>query len=73
MHDIKTCPTCSSRRIRRVREDVSGEWMGRRFVARDIEFYECPVCGERIYDPDAMRKIQRSYSTRKNVPRRKAS
>jgi predicted RNA-binding Zn-ribbon protein involved in translation (DUF1610 family) len=27
-------------------------------VVPNLEFYECPDCGERIYDRDAMRKIE---------------
>jgi hypothetical protein len=26
-----------------------------------VEYYECPACGEQVYDRDAMRKIE-SYS-----------
>lgn len=56
---IKVCPTCGSRRIRRVTRDVSGMWLGKHpYIAPKVNFYECPVCGERIFDPAALRKIQ---------------
>jgi len=31
---------------------------GRSYSAPGVEFYECPDCGEQIYDPTAMRQIE---------------
>jgi predicted RNA-binding Zn-ribbon protein involved in translation (DUF1610 family) len=27
-------------------------------VVRDLEYYECPVCGEQVFDREEMRKIE---------------
>ncbi len=35
--------------------------MGQPYVVPDLEFHECPACGEQLYGPEAMRKIQ-AYS-----------
>ncbi len=58
MFKITTCPTCGSRRIRPVRKDVTEEAAGKRYTIPDLEFYECPVCGEKLYDREAMRKLE---------------
>ena len=51
------CPTCGSRRIRHVREDVTIHAGGISFVTPDVEFEDCPNCGEQIFDLAAMEKI----------------
>jgi len=58
---ITACPTCGSTEIKKVRRDWSGEYRGRSYKVPALEFYECPVCNERVYDREAMRKIE-SYS-----------
>lgn len=58
---IKICPTCGSDQIRRVLRDITREIKGQSYIVPAVEFYECPVCGERIFDREAMAKIQ-SYS-----------
>ncbi len=55
---IRQCPTCGSRRIRRVRRDLAGEFEGRVYTVPDLEFFECPACGEKVFDKAAMRKIE---------------
>lgn len=57
MLDIPICPTCGSKRIRKVRRT----WKGKRYAVPDLEFYECPACGEKLYGPEAMRQIE-AYS-----------
>jgi YgiT-type zinc finger domain-containing protein len=51
---IKTCPTCGSKRIRRVKRSVESRRGGEPFTARGIEVEECPDCGERRFGPDAL-------------------
>jgi len=58
MIKITTCPSCSSKKIRRVRRDVTREFHGQTYTVRDLEFYECPDCEEKIYDREAMRRIE---------------
>lgn len=55
---IAKCPSCDSRKIKRVTRDWAGEACGKHYVVPRLSFYECPVCGERIYDREAMRKIE---------------
>jgi YgiT-type zinc finger domain-containing protein len=56
--EIKTCPSCGSRRIEKLCRDWRGDFQGKRYVVRDLEYYECPACGERVFDREAMRKIE---------------
>jgi YgiT-type zinc finger domain-containing protein len=55
---ITLCPTCGSDKLKRVRRTVSGEYQGQAYTVPAVEFYECPACGEKIYDRQAMRQIQ---------------
>jgi YgiT-type zinc finger domain-containing protein len=56
---ITNCPSCGSSKIRKVRRNWSGRFQGRSYTVRALEFYECPACAERVYDRQAMRKIER--------------
>ncbi len=58
MFTITICPTCGSNKIMRMRRDWADEYKGIAYVVPDLEYYECPECGERVYDRDAMRKIE---------------
>ena len=58
---IKTCPTCGSNKIKRVVRDVTRKYKGQTYTVPKVEFYECPNCGEKVYDREAMLKIE-SYS-----------
>jgi YgiT-type zinc finger domain-containing protein len=58
MIDLKTCPTCGSRRIRRVRRTVTRTSRGRQYTVPQLTFHECPNCGEQIFSPEAMEKIE---------------
>jgi len=55
---ITTCPSCRSTKIKKVCRDWSGKFEGQSYTVPALEFYECPVCDEKVYDRDAMRKIQ---------------
>jgi len=58
MLQITACPSCGSTKIKKVRRDWSGEFHGQSYTVPALEFYECPDCGEKVYDRDAMRKIE---------------
>jgi YgiT-type zinc finger domain-containing protein len=58
MMTITICPSCSGKNIQRRKQEWVGEYRGRRFTVPDLEFYECPDCGEKVYDAEAMRKIE---------------
>jgi YgiT-type zinc finger domain-containing protein len=55
---IPACPACGSTRIRAVQEDWSNTYAGKRYVVRNLRYFRCPQCGEKVYDPSAMRRIQ---------------
>jgi YgiT-type zinc finger domain-containing protein len=58
MIDLKTCPTCGSRKIRKVRRTVTRGPARRPFTVPQLTFHECHACGEQVYGPEAMEKIQ---------------
>ena len=63
---IRHCPTCGSGRIRRVRKGITDTDRGRKYTVPSVSFYECPDCGERLFDRVAMRQIEaRSPAFRK--------
>ncbi len=37
---------------------MTGEFQGKPYRVQDLEVWVCPACGERIYDREAMRKIE---------------
>jgi len=74
MSDLTYCPTCGSKRIKLLRRNWVGEFQGQTYVVPDLEYHECPDCGERVYDPQAMRKIEaHSPAYAKRQKRRKAA
>lgn len=58
MVKITICPSCGSSRIKGVRQNWTGEFQGQSYTVPNLEFYECGDCGEKIYDREAMRKIE---------------
>jgi YgiT-type zinc finger domain-containing protein len=58
MQRITSCPSCGSEKIRKVRRKWQGECHGQTYTVEKLEFYECPDCGEKLYDREAMRTIQ---------------
>lgn len=58
---IKTCPTCGSNKIQHVMRDLARNYKGQTYIVPKVEFYDCPNCGEKVYDREAMLKIE-AYS-----------
>jgi len=58
MEKLTKCPTCGSERIKQVRRRWTGVFKGQRYVVPNVRFYECPDCGETVFDPDAVDKIE---------------
>ena len=56
--NITTCPSCGSKRIKRVRRNVTRKFEGQQYTVPNLEYHECADCGEEVYDRDAMREIQ---------------
>lgn len=55
---IKICPTCGSDKIKRVKRDLTRKYKGQAYTVPMVEFYDCPNCGEKVYDHEAMLKIE---------------
>lgn len=55
---ITVCPSCGGKKLRQLRRDFAAQFRGETYTVPDLEFHECPDCGERIYDRKAMRKIE---------------
>ena len=58
---IKTCPTCGNDQIQLVVRDVTRSYKGQTYTVPAMEFYECPNCGEKVYDRVSIQKIE-AYS-----------
>lgn len=58
MLKISTCPSCGSSRIKCIREDWTDEFHGQTYTVPDLTYHQCPDCGEKVYDREAMRKIE---------------
>ena len=72
MLNITICPSCGSKKIKMVRRDWTGKFKGKEYTVPNLEYYECPDCGEKVYTREAMRQIE-AYSPAFNrtVSRRK--
>jgi len=57
-YGISICPSCGSRRIEKLRRNWDGNFEGKHYVVPDLEYYECPACGECVFGREAMRKIE---------------
>jgi len=55
---LAACPACGSLSLEAVERDWTGTWSGQSYSIPNLRFFECPSCGERIYSPEAMRRIQ---------------
>jgi YgiT-type zinc finger domain-containing protein len=70
---ITECPTCGSDKIKKVTQDWSSEFEGKKYSIPLLEYYKCPNCGEKVYDRDAMRRIQENSPAIKNRMRKRAA
>lgn len=61
---LTVCPNCGNKNLKKVRKAVTGTRHGKRYAVSAVEFYECPDCGERIYDPAAIRQIEQHSHVR---------
>jgi YgiT-type zinc finger domain-containing protein len=71
--NITSCPTCGSRRIKRVRRTIVRRVGAVRYQVPDLEFFECPVCGERLFDRAASHKIDAASPSLRSRARRKSA
>ncbi len=55
---LAACPSCGNRNIKKVRRNWTGSFKGKRYMVPNLQYYECPDCGEKVYDRDGMREIE---------------
>lgn len=70
---IKTCPTCGSGEIKRVKRVWRGEFQSKKYFVPSLSFYECLNCGEKVYDREAMHRIEERSPAFRKVYRRNAA
>ena len=58
MLNITCCPTCGSDKIKKVRKTWVGQSGGKTYKVPSLVYHECPACGEQVFSPDAMRRIE---------------
>ncbi len=69
MPRLKTCPICSHRKLQSVRRGrYTTRRGGRTVVVRDVDYQECPQCGEKFFDDGTMARIEHA-----GKPRRRAT
>jgi len=56
--NLTTCPSCGSKKIKRLRRNATPRFEGHEYTLPNFEYYECPDCGEKVYDREAMRQIE---------------
>lgn len=69
---ISACPSCGSPAIRKVKGEWTGRYKGMSYSVGALEYYACPNCQEKVYPPEAMRRIQEAspaYSRPRRVRR----
>jgi len=74
MLKITRCPSCGSGKIKKVRRNWIGNIKGKKYLVPNLQYYECPDCGEKVYDRDAMREIEtHSPAFQRAHPKRKSA
>lgn len=58
MLKITICPTCGSDKIKKVRRNWESKTKNKTYIVPNLEYYLCPDCDEKVYDREAMQKIE---------------
>ncbi|MFY9819797.1 MAG: type II toxin-antitoxin system MqsA family antitoxin [Thermoanaerobaculia bacterium] len=69
---IAKCPTCGSSTIRKVSGNWTGSYKGETYTVKALEYYACPNCHEKVYTPEAMRRIQEASPAYRKPSARRA-
>jgi YgiT-type zinc finger domain-containing protein len=70
---ISVCPSCGGRRVKKVRQSLSGAYRGCKYAIPALDVFACPDCGEKIYDRQAMQEIEAHSPAFSRVKRRRKS
>jgi len=55
---ISKCPSCGSKNLKKVRKDWKSTELKNNYTVPSLEYFECPDCGEELFDHDAMNQIE---------------
>jgi YgiT-type zinc finger domain-containing protein len=58
MLKITICPTCGSDQINKVKRNWTSKLKSKNYIVPNLEFYECSFCEEKVFDREAMQKIE---------------
>ena len=58
MIKITICPTCGSDQIKKVKRNWTSKSADKTYIVPSLEYYLCPNCDEKVYDREAMQKIE---------------
>jgi hypothetical protein len=56
-----------------MKKDWKGEYQSKKYSVPSLSFYECLSCGEKVYDREAMRRIEERSPALRKLYRRKAA
>ena len=73
MTRLRTCPTCGSRALRSVHGSVVFRVKRRHMTVPDLDYLQCDVCGEQLFDAEANRKIDAFSASQLHRPSRRKS
>ncbi len=65
--NLSRCPTCGKERLRRQILDIEVD--DGQCVARNIEVDVCEACGDRLFDAEAVRRMEQACPLRKKRSR----
>ena len=63
---LSTCPTCASRRIKKVKGSLEVHIKSKSVVVPNIEYHQCEKCGETLTDIENEKRID-AYLSRKRA------
>lgn len=70
---LTRCPACGSEAVKAVTGTWRGTYQGRAYSVPNLRYFECSGCGEKIYDPEAVRRIQDASPAFSRVSRNRRS
>jgi YgiT-type zinc finger domain-containing protein len=68
--NLKNCPICGSKRIRRVQTDYVLRVGDKLVRVRALRRHECPNCGEKFFDYEATKRIEAARAAQAQVGRK---
>jgi YgiT-type zinc finger domain-containing protein len=66
---LTKCPTCDSTKLKLVRSDYTLKLPNRVVVVPKLDRYECPNCGEVLFDYDGIKRLEEARLPRRKLPK----